>query len=77
MDYDIVRRFRAEFGGQVEEVYVEGRRVGMVYRDPKPPAGIGELWMAHTRGGHGTGSRDEALRAVLRHAQENPDYELR
>ncbi|GAB3194966.1 hypothetical protein GCM10027261_14120 [Geodermatophilus arenarius] len=76
MDYDIVKRFRAEFGGQVEEVYVNGRRVGMVYRDPKPPAEIDELWMAYTQGGQGARSRDEALRAVLRHAEENPDYEL-
>ncbi|MGY1666978.1 hypothetical protein [Geodermatophilus sp. SYSU D00696] len=77
MEYDIVTRFRPQFGGQVEEVYVDGRRVGMIYRDPKPPAEIAELWVAHTQGGQGAGSRDEALRAVLRHAQENPDYELR
>ncbi len=33
--------------------------------------------MAYTQGGGGAGSRDEALGAVLRHAAENPDYELR
>ncbi len=46
MDYDIVKSFRPQFGGQVEEVYVDGRRVGMVYRDPKPPAELAELWIA-------------------------------
>ncbi len=77
MDYDIVKSFRPQFGGQVEEVYVDGRRVGMVYRDPKPPAEVAELWIARTQGGRGAGSRDEALRAVLQHAKDNPDYELR
>jgi hypothetical protein len=77
MDYEIVQGFRPQFGGRVEEVYVDGRRVGMVYRDPKPPAELDELWIAYTQGGRGAGSRDEALRAVLRHAEANPGYELR
>jgi hypothetical protein len=77
MDYEIRETFRADFGGRVEEIYISGRRVGMVYRDPRPPAEIAELWMAYTQGGQGAASRDEALQAVLRHAEANPDYELR
>ncbi len=61
MDYDIAKRFRAEFDGRVEEVYVNGRRVGMVCRDSKPPAEMAELWIAYTQSEHGANSCDEAL----------------
>ena len=72
MEHEIRQNFRREFGGRVDEVYVGGRRVGMVYKDPKL-----EEWIAYSQGGHGADSREEALRAVLQHAEANPDYELR
>ena len=45
---------------------MEGRRVGMLYRNLKPPAEVAELWIAYPRWPWARGSsRDETLRAML------------
>ena len=62
--------------GLVDKVFVGGRWVGMVYRDPHPPAELAELWMVYTQGGHGTDSRESGIREFVEHAAANPDFEL-
>lgn len=76
MGYDVIPKFRAQFGGQVHEVYLDGRRVGMVYRDPNPPAELAELWMVMTQGTHAVGSYDEGIGAAVAHGEANPDFVL-
>lgn len=61
----------------VEKIYVGGKCVGMLYRDPEPPAELDELWMAYTEGGHGADSREDAIAAVLAHAMAYPDFMLK
>jgi len=62
--------------GRVEKVMLRGRWVGMVYREPKPPAELPELWIAYHQGGHGVDSREAGIREILRHAEGNPDFEV-
>jgi len=76
MDYTIEPAVLPDFG-RVEKVKVRGRWVGMVYRDPKPPAELAELWIAYHQGGHGVENREEGIREILRHAAGNPDFEMR
>jgi hypothetical protein len=77
MHHPIKRNSRPEFGGPVEDVYVGDRRVGMVHRDPNPPAERTEQWMAYYRGGRGVDSREAGIRVILDHAADNPGFVLR
>lgn len=63
--------------GRVEKVFVAGRWVGMVYREPHPaPEWPGECWSAKTRRLEWAYSRDEAVGLVLARVQVDPDYEV-
>lgn len=61
----------------VEKIYVEGKWVGMVYREAKQTADTDEVWIAYTSGGRGAASREEAIGAVLQNARLNPNFEVR
>jgi hypothetical protein len=67
----------AQFRGVVEKVFVGGRLVGMVYRDPNPPAEMDEMWVALTRGGQAVDSKQAGILAVLEYAAAHPDHEIR
>lgn len=56
---------------------VDGRWAGFVYRDPKGVDQLPELWIAYTAGGQGARTREEAVGLVLKHAEANPDFEVR
>lgn len=62
--------------GRVEKVFIGGRWVGMVYRDPHPPAEVDELWMAYHQGGHAVDSRQAAIAQVLEYAAANPGFKI-
>jgi hypothetical protein len=57
-------------------IYVGGRWVGMVFRDPDPPVKFVDVWVAYDRGGRPVESREEAIRSVLQHAQAHPEFSL-
>jgi hypothetical protein len=64
MDYKIVP---AQVDGfpPSEKLYFEGRCGGMVYRDPRPPAEMDDMWVAYTRGGQAAETRDAEIAKVL------------
>lgn len=74
MSYTVSEVYRQQFRGIVHEVFVDGRLVGIVYRDPNPPAEVAEMWVALTRGGQGVASKDEGIRVVLQYAEDHPDH---
>jgi len=76
MEYTIEPAVLPGFG-RVEKVMLRGRWVGMVYRDPRPPAELAELWIAYCQGGQGVDSREAGIREILQHAASNPDFEMR
>ena len=67
----IVRGF-----GPVEKILVDGRWVGMVYRDPCPRSGLDERWIAYTQGAQSTDSREDAIQRVVHHAAHSPGFQL-
>lgn len=63
--------------GRVEKVFVAGRCVGLVYREPHAaPEWQGECWSASTRALDWAHSRNEAVGLVLARLQVDPDYEV-
>ena len=75
MSHEIERGIVRGFG-PVEKIFVDGRWVGMVYRDPRPPAGLDVLWIAHIQGGQTAESRHDAIQRVVHHAKRNPDFSV-
>lgn len=76
MDYELQPAVLPRFG-RVDKLLVQGRWVGMVYRDPKGVDQMPELWIAYTAGGKGARTRAEAIDLVLKHAEAHPDFEVR
>jgi hypothetical protein len=76
MEYTIEPAVLPDFG-RVEKVVLRGLWVGMVYRAPKPPAELAELWIAYYQGGHAVDSREAGIIEILQHAASNPDFEMR
>ncbi|SDU17901.1 hypothetical protein [Jiangella alkaliphila] len=75
MEYEVRPTVLSGFGA-AEMVFIGGRRVGMVYRDPNPPAELAELWIAYTTGGQAVENREDGIQHILQHAAENPTFEL-
>ena len=65
MGYTVRSEHLAQFGGAVEKVLVEGRWVGIVYRDPKPPAEVDEMLAALNRPAKVVPNKEVGVRAVL------------
>jgi hypothetical protein len=58
-------------------VFVDGRWVGIVYRDAKPPAEFDESLLAKTLAVQEVASVEEGVRVILEYAAARPEHEIR